>query len=1050
MSISASAPTELFQTPPASYPLPASPPPIAPAARKPRPPLESAKTVLSAELFQRRHALEFAHLHSDADNNDLKAEQALLEYERRIGRMKRQSRAVSAGGMVVKKSASGRALSFDAAAGRGRAGRKPLSLIEKNECNVRSKPADIGLGIDILKNPPKRASLVQNRRPQSLQSSMMRPTSQRQSKHIPEEQALEVLVERDPSPPPETNSSEGDKSIAPSTYSWATSFSGETSDLRTAAHYVPSRADTPELEAAAPVDSPIRKEQRKQRIKAIAHTVRQLEGVGSRDMEDPTFYSVLAKAWYERFDDKQKAVLHTPNNLAPTPEYADESNNSPAMPRLPALVSGPSPDQWASPPDPEFKTPIQGYESHPAQHDYPRPRSNTTSFKSDSVRYSYASTLHDLALEGMTQGSKLMREKAWLKRASTVGTPWGGEFDGPPPLRPITPEDQDISLVTSSLDSPFEYDQARFLRRIEVPVTRQRVVSDEKQPLDSPSRIPAQGEAGPSQWGVGFVNAWWDSTPVPSRNASMRRSSRYGAHNEDFQIGEDGTIPPYQKNKKSSITQIPTSTVLEPDTSAATLTTTTRHPSLSPSDQIFIEALLRVPSRRRSLVQPNRRMQLRTRQSRHRRARSDPPPIAVMGQTRRDFIESVYLNHFLPKLMPTHSITSSPLPPAPPPSYQPSEGQAPITPITPISAVHATQSQSLTDKAPAVEVADSVEDGSIGLDNWSPRSISPLPTPPLHSDMSHSPTRRASSAIHLGLPVPPPRDIRGILSGPSDLMIRSHPVLNVPAAQSDTDEMEEILEMVETDHLGQTHGTHKFLEPGHLAQWIPKMRPTINTSNLPDDEAMSMTDDEDLPPPVTRVRSSSLPHNSGLWSYRPGTPDTLNTLDTASQTHLPRAEVVFSPTETDSVMGGSVSLPSSPRLERMSRSPNDNYVSTSARRAARKSRLRYSCYDTEAFTPPEQTKARKISKWLFYVGFVFPLLWLVGSWPMAPETIGDAEKGTRAEYMLQRRIDAMAWWRRWSFHPDPYVERCRWAAGVTIPVCIVAGVIIAIILTVAF
>lgn len=1044
MSTLVTAPINQYQTPPTSYPLPSSPPPIIPATRKPRPPLESAKTVLSAEVFQRRHALEFAHLHSNADKNDLQAEQAILEQERRIGRMKRQNRAVSTGSTNhIRRSASGRAMSVDAGSGRSGIGRRPLSLISKNanQGHVRSRTADIGLGIEGLKSTSRGGSVIVSKRPLSLRSSMVSPASTGRPNYKPEEQALEVLVERDGSPPPETAFSEGDQSFSSSTYSWATSFSGETNELRTAAQYVHSGAQSPEPEDPASLDSPARKDQRKKRIKAIAHTVRQLEGVGSRDLEDPTFYSVLAKAWYERFDEKQKATLHSPINLPPTPEYGEDGQSGPsglAMPRLPHLQPGTS-DQWASPPDPEFKTPIQGYDAHPAHHEYPQPQSTHTSMRSNSVRYSYASTLHDLALEGMMQGSKLMREKAWLRPMSQIGTPWGGDFDAPPSLRPVTPEEQEETSFASSLDSPFEYDRAtRALRHMHMPITRQRVVSDEKAPLESPSKVPDQGEAGPSGW----VNAWWDSTPAPSRPTSIRRSSRYGGMMGDFQYGEDGTIPKYQKNQRSSTIQTSTTAALEPNTTPLP-TTTVHHPSLSPSDQMFIEALLRVPSRRRSQMT---RRSIRQRGS-HRRTRSDPAPITLAGKTRRDFIESVYLNHYLPKCMPTHSITSSPLPPAPPPSQQHSEDLQVVTPITPNDPAHNSQLQYLQVaprplKETQVQVEADEEDGLTGLDNLSLQSISPLPTPPLPSGPSRSRAIKTCSIL-LGPPVRPIhpiRDTRGILIEQYDPTRRSILVQDVP------DEMA-------MEEMDESWGTYEFLDPGHLARWVPKppMNLSVRTSTLapmPQDdeevlEEMSETD-EDLPHPARRIRSSSLPHNTGRWSSLPGSPDT------ACPPRLLSPETV-SPSDTQSIsLSVDMGRSGRPAPHRMSSSNGTPYLSANARRAIRKSRLRYSHYDTEAFTQPEQTETRATSKWMFYFGFIFPLLWLVGSWPMTPENVEDTEKGTRAEYMLKRRIEAMSWWRRWTFHPDPYVERCRWAAGVMVPVCIVAGVVVAVILIIAF
>ena len=224
-------------------------------------------------------------------------------------------------------------------------------------------------------------------------------------------QTLQVVVETPPSPPL------SDTSFAKSTYSWATQFSGETAELRTTAQYISSTPLDSEEEF---LDSPGRLDKRRKRIMAIAHTVRQLEGIGSREMEDPAVLEVIAKAWYDRpgntpVDTKQ---LLPPRNLSVTLTLDGSVREVLSPSTTSASASSERYHNWdaevnvASPPDIEFRTPLVP---------------SAIPFDRRSNRYSYASTLHDLALDGgLQQGNKLMSEKAWLR--SDSNTPWGRRF----------------------------------------------------------------------------------------------------------------------------------------------------------------------------------------------------------------------------------------------------------------------------------------------------------------------------------------------------------------------------------------------------------------------------------------------------------------------------------------------------------------------------------------------------------------------------------------------------------------------------------------------
>ena len=454
--------------------------------------LSPSRTVLSVQLFQERHAAEFAHLHTHDDDDTrrlrLAMEKGRLEEERRIGREKRQS--LITGHQKIKSE--------------GRSAWRPLSMLHGSHRRAHSQAVGRAMSqpgrsrTTVLSPPMLQRRSLSDAPPHTIDLSPKPPPRSLDVETSPS-RCLDVLIEHEPFSPPE------ETSFSNSTYSWATQFSGETVELRTAAHYVPP-VPTQDEGTEELLDSPERLDRRRKRIVAIAHTVRQLEGIGSREKEDPAFFNVIAKAWYDRpektRDSARLSVLLSAPKLSPTPNLPD--GVEPCLSDYGEIRDHPQASALSSPMDAEFLTP------HLPEHPYLDRDSASTS---RSTRYSYASTLHDLALDGgFQQGSKLMSEKAWLRR-SRNGTPWGGDIE----FTPTPPEPSQVA-PSAVLEKPPE----RTLRKYKTTINHLR-----------PDPIVDTLKAGPSRgWGLGFVSAWWDapSTTVPIPQVE-----------QGFRMGEDGT-----------------------------------------------------------------------------------------------------------------------------------------------------------------------------------------------------------------------------------------------------------------------------------------------------------------------------------------------------------------------------------------------------------------------------------------------------------------------------------------------------------------------------
>ncbi|ODN80376.1 hypothetical protein L202_02629 [Cryptococcus amylolentus CBS 6039] len=296
----------------------------------------------------------------------------------------------------------------------------------------------------------------------------------------------------------EPSSSEADtsNSFRNSTYSWATSFSGETEELRTAAQYVPSRASREDsVEKEEVLGTPDKAKQRRKRIVAIAHTVRQLEGVGSREVEDPTLYSKLAKAWNDR-----------PGVMPTEPVWTPAEEVPPLLP-----------------------TPFSEVPSH------------ISSESSGPFRYSLASSIHDLGEEGAVErGAQILSEKAWLKTPLYSSEAYFGAHSPsqPFPSSSFVPpkRGRDVSNPYEARES-LQSEESKEERSPPV-VTPKRVVRRVKtdiSQLKNAKMDPSSFPDMPPTLGLGFSGTWL----MANHGVGSSRSAA-GEMGPDFQHGEGG------------------------------------------------------------------------------------------------------------------------------------------------------------------------------------------------------------------------------------------------------------------------------------------------------------------------------------------------------------------------------------------------------------------------------------------------------------------------------------------------------------------------------
>ncbi|WVQ74095.1 hypothetical protein IAR50_003681 [Cryptococcus sp. DSM 104548] len=295
---------------------------------------------------------------------------------------------------------------------------------------------------------------------------------------------------------PSSSEANTSNSFRNSSYSWATSFSGETEELRTAAQYVPSRASRENsVEKEEVLGTPDKAKQRRKRIVAIAHTVRQLEGIGSREVEDPTLYNKLAKAWNER------------PGVVPTEPIWTPAEEPPSL----------------------LPTPFSEVPSH------------ISSGSSGPFRYSLASSIHDLGEEGAVErGAQILSEKAWLKTPLYSAEAFFGAHSPSQPFPSssfIPPKrGRDVSNPCEVRES-FLSDESEEKRGPPV-VTPKRVVRRVKtdiSQLKNAKMDPSSFPDMPPTLGLGFSGTWLmaDHGVGPSRVEA-------GEMGADFQQGEGG------------------------------------------------------------------------------------------------------------------------------------------------------------------------------------------------------------------------------------------------------------------------------------------------------------------------------------------------------------------------------------------------------------------------------------------------------------------------------------------------------------------------------
>ncbi|EIW69789.1 hypothetical protein TREMEDRAFT_73617 [Tremella mesenterica DSM 1558] len=542
-------------------------------------PLRSLKPSKSQSLrqFTERHATEFAHLHEHEDESAreirLAMEAASLEHARKVGREKRRSMAsmsisfsnTNDNSLLSETVSLGQADGKENRPGSPdeqerqrilRAACKPLGLVERRHsksASLTSIPTPLPMFTTPISNviPRKPRPMSIATRPTSIRVSLFSPpTNQRAvSDPPPIRQAnsglsvliecasntslssscrgsVEDLVESPTDYPTPAGTPEGNRSENPSTYSWATEFSGETSDLRTTAQYIRKSLDLPPEQEPTPTKI----ETRRKRIVALAHTVRQLEGVGSRDVEDPELYDKLEKAWNNSVvgnTDSISIIDSTGQSVGTSEGGIPETPFTPFTPlqqiQHKNTVQHAS---WLHDAPPTFEmTPREEEEAGTASISSHQ-NSDAASRVTGASRYSFASTLHDLAMDGGIQlGNRLMTEKAWMRMdeesrpLEQITLPSDSTIGGPyTPQTPVFPAgirsgkehevyNQEIEVHEASVVT-----SGKTLRKAKGTVGR-----------STPDRTTEQVSSG---WGL--FGGWWRSAPSKLKD---EEETQEGFHN---------------------------------------------------------------------------------------------------------------------------------------------------------------------------------------------------------------------------------------------------------------------------------------------------------------------------------------------------------------------------------------------------------------------------------------------------------------------------------------------------------------------------------------
>ncbi|OCF34465.1 hypothetical protein I316_03980 [Kwoniella heveanensis BCC8398] len=1124
---------------------PQSTPPLLATTTLPR--SRSSRMRLSVQLFQEKHATEFAHLHLDSQHSEverrrmLSMEQEKLAEARRIGRAKRQTLALA---NVPRNEGEDDS---------SRAGWRPLSLLARRQ--PTTKPSD--LVVDPVHDQNGRRSLRQPlRQRHSNMTDVVTPTDPNTpdlSSPLPSDvyspdlalvtpnQAgislgcaspplpipIESNIKNEQTIKPSRHSSWGENSIQSSTYSWASSFSGETAELRTAAHYVPKSGsgmvtDIPvegnEAGEQEILDSPERAKRRRKRIVALAHTVRQLEGVGSRDVEDPGFYQILVKAWNERPGVQPREPIwappqHGPPPIPPRPDLREDlarpdpylappawlapPSLSPAPPSIPHVAPSPVPSSSL-----EHRTPVIDDTSSQSYSD----QSHTSS---NPFRYSYASSLHDLAYdEGVQAGVQLMSEKAWLR---TPLFDQGAYFDAHSPSAPFplgtlqqpprvpSPEHQSTSksshdLVGGAYVSSPHPPASRPLRHHKTDVSSARAARKVDAPIvgnpaerAGPASLPA-----PTNWGLGFLGNWLREELNDQEDP---RAAQVG-YGGDFQIGEDGTRRECQMSRSlargGSETASPNTALKRKREEIGSSddgrlsdrdhVTKVRRSSTLGSPNVDITAANTSDSTSNSMETvdlvlppplPTPEIELIAQQTGKTREEIQPKPSAECTIAK----EYQYSTPCPRQSYSIPSLTSYPHhleynPQAPATSLPTSRSSRQMTPLSgQHQAVESGVAIGAGAEAEGLEV-EVVEEMGIEAEGSSPSWAS-----------SSSRSQRSLRLPQLP-PLPLPKPVYLTPTAPGLPAMTTREPYQTPVQTYET-----TLQPV----LPPLPPTPKYRRPTPPFPLKPFIESAIRKTEHTGPSPLDLPDLHSVSHP-SHVPSASEDLNGQILTFS-GTPPSASSPTTRHRSYDPYFFRGFTEPEPvtlrdeRSFRTTGPALPANPMVEFdvASMAPsrghdgNDAIDVVSAQHAVRPIDLEKGL--PTQFVPPAERKSRTPLV-LFILGFLCPVLWFIGGWPLlrpspTPETASTANQTTTdvaggsencvrardiefgpepniettrsgSEKVVRSAQANTAGKRRfaWVDHDDPMVRACRWAAIISTPLIVIAGIIAVVVVCV--
>ncbi|WVW81112.1 hypothetical protein I302_103103 [Kwoniella bestiolae CBS 10118] len=1023
-------------------------------------PLSSIRNMPSSvRIFQEQHLNEFAHLHLDVEQLSkeerermLLVEKQKLEEARRIGRMKRQTMAYHSNN--DKENAD-----MDT-----RIGWRPLSLLARRQ--PLTKPSTL-----FVQHDSESQVSHQSQRRFSVRTEIITPTevdtpdlsspipSDVNSPDLalitPNQLGLALGCPSPPLPPlpakskarPQLNDvSSVDSHGNNSTYSWASSFSGETVELRTAAHYVPSISEESagvEQEREEVLDSPEKVKRRRKRIVAIAHTVRQLEGVGSREVEDPNFYHQLVKAWNERpgVQQPREPIWSPPNKHAPAPPIPPRPVENTFDPYL-------APPTWLAPPplnpynaspvpssDLEHRTPDLNEDISQSEEGH----SNESYASSNPFRYSYASSLHDLALEqGLQHGTKLMSEKAWLRSPLFDQGTW---FDANTPSAPLpvgtfamAPRVPSPGLEESPSKSsengpeagciPSTSQPQRTLRKHNTNIGEMK----EKHRLGTPIDLggSSASSSAPTNWGLGFLGNWLRDELADEAGPSVDNK-------EDFQYGEEGMISNSNTTRSNTRNKISS--------------------FLAQGDVVSVSATVQTSSRI-ALSEGEKEKKLENNQDMNMSMESIPLTINSTN---------IEVNLVIPPPLPTPEVEEI--------ASQTGKPRSEIQPPLPKEcSIVAKEYQYLN---PSLRQSYSTP-SDILYPHPHPHAPHDLPST-LYESSQHTHRSRARNQSQDGVgdlevevetevrpsdrPVLPPQEEEGDSWDSSEISLsQSHfrtpplkihrrlrssthqdnldPLISPRRTRSvSTPQLQELppLPLSPISLTGVSTSTPPRTPKSHLRPVLPPLPPTPKyrrpTPPLLTNMDMLMRDRKNIIEGLDKVGAGCLPPARDQ--------DQRQLQDYDHSCYLgSTAGGIVSQSDCDS-NGMLVEHPAYPPITDRSQ---DDIGQPTAEVATPSPEIATTRLGDVEKALPSQSSSRpsRTPLILFILGFIMPILWFVGGWPiLKPSPTTDT---TEVQENEKRGIF------RWVYHPDPMVRKCRYAAIISTPLILVAGVVAVVVI----